>query len=254
MAAESKRYFLRLAFNGENYHGWQIQQNALTVQEKINNAISAILKTKINVVGCGRTDTGVHARQFHVHFDTSKEIHSEKEIFLRQMNGILPNDIVIYDLIPVKQDASARFDAVSRTYRYYISREKDPFSLKTSWFYHAAFNIDLMNAGANQLKNTRDFTSFSKVDTEVKTFICKLSRAEFKESGHLLVFTITADRFLRNMVRAIVGTLAELGRGSIDLVKLEEIIAGKNRSKAGYSVPAKGLFLEEVKYPADIFV
>ena len=248
------RYFIRLAYNGTNYHGWQIQKNAPSVQAVVNNALSKIFRYEINVVGCGRTDTGVHAHDFYIHFDIPYIIDKkDKKTYLRKLNGFLPTDISMYELFQVKKDAHTRFDATARTYQYFISREKDPFNQDFSWFVYGDIDVDKLNEAAKTLSDYTDFTSFSKVNTDTKTNNCKIQFAHWEEKDKMLIFTITADRFLRNMVRAIVGTLLDVGRGKNDLAGLKKIIESKNRSNAGYSVPAKGLFLTKVEYPEVLF-
>jgi tRNA pseudouridine38-40 synthase len=246
------RYFIRLAYNGSQYHGWQVQDNALTVQAVVNDAVSKIFGQQINVTGCGRTDTGVHARDFHIHFDLPYLIQ-DKDTYLNKLNGLLPNDISMYEIIPVIENAHTRFDAISRTYQYVISRRKDPFNQDFSWFVYGDINLKKLNEAANTLFEYTDFTSFSKVNTDTKTNNCKIQFAHWEEKDNILVFTITADRFLRNMVRAIVGTLMDIGRGKTNIEGLRKIIESKNRSNAGYSVPAKGLFLTKVEYPNSLF-
>jgi tRNA pseudouridine38-40 synthase len=245
------RYFVELAFNGKNYNGWQIQENAPSVQEVINRGLGLILNEPINVVGCGRTDTGVHAKQFFAHFDTENIINPAS--LTSKLNGFFPGDLVIHRIFPVKPDAHARFDAYNRTYCYYITRKKDPFLQDVAYHYHADLDIDLMNTGSSFLMNVTDFTSFSKVRTQVKNNNCRVMEAIWKSDHHMIVFSITADRFLRNMVRAIVGTMILLGRHKITMANLVQIIESKNRSNAGDSVPAHGLFLEHVNYPDHIF-
>ena len=248
------RYFIKLAFNGKNYHGWQMQDNALTIQSVINNALSKLLGEEINITGCGRTDTGVHAKEFYAHFDTCKNFtNDEKKRLIFKLNNFLPDDISIYEIINVKNNAHARFDAISRTYQYFISRQKDPFDNNFSYYVYGDINIDLMNEGAKILCEYEDFTSFSKLHSDVKTNNCKILNAKWVEREDKLIFTITADRFLRNMVRAIVGTLLDIGKKKISLKDFRKIIESKNRSDAGYSVPAKGLFLTKIEYPYDIF-
>ena len=248
------RYFIRLAYNGTHYNGWQVQDNAPTVQAVVNDAVSKIFRNEINVVGCGRTDTGVHARDFYIHFNLPYIIgEHENQTLLKKLNGILPPDISMHELFPVKKEAHTRFDATARTYQYFISRKKDPFDQGFSWFVYGDIDIDKLNEAANILFDYTDFTSFSKVNTDTKTNNCKIHFAHWEEKGNMLIFTITADRFLRNMVRAIVGTLLDVGRGKNDLVGLKKIIESKNRSNAGYSVPAKGLFLTKVEYPENLF-
>ncbi len=243
------RYFIRLAYCGTRYHGWQVQPNARSVQEEITRAFQVIWKYEINLVGCGRTDTGVHAREFFAHFELEENINSEdlKEMAFR-LNRYLDEDIVILDIYAVPPGLHARFNAVSRTYQYFIHTRKDPFLQDNSWFVPYEIDVARMNEGARLLLQTEDFTSFSKLHTEVKTNICHLSHAAWVREDHRLIFTITADRFLRNMVRAIVGTLVDLGLGKISLDDLEAIIEGRDRALAGESVPAKGLFLTAVKY------
>ncbi len=250
----SFRYFIKLAYSGKNYNGWQIQDNAHTIQAEINNALSVILREDINVVGCGRTDTGVHAKEFYAHFNLNTRLsESELNLKINKLNGYLPKDICIYDIFAVNPETHARFDAISRTYEYFISREKDPFNNDLTYFLHIDLDIDMMNNGAKILMEYDDFTSFSKVKTQVKTNICKITYAHWTQQDNLLIFTITADRFLRNMVRAIVGTLLDIGKGKNSLEDLRIIIENKNRSDAGYSVPAKGLFLSKVEYPYRLF-
>jgi tRNA pseudouridine38-40 synthase len=247
-----KRYFIQLAFNGKNYSGWQVQKNAPTVQETLYQGLATILNQPVNVAGCGRTDTGVHARQFFAHFDSDHI--TDSELLMERLNGFLPKDLVIHKILSVSPSAHARFDAISRTYRYYISQKKDPFLKDLSFHFHGELDVALMNKGSSLLLNVNDFTSFSKVRTQVKTNNCNVMEAYWKRENNILVFTITADRFLRNMVRAIVGTLLNLGRNKITLDEFDKIIKTRNRANAGDSVPAHGLFLESVKYPNTIYI
>ena len=244
------RFFIRLAYNGTHYHGWQVQDNARTVQQVITDAFRVIWKVEINLVGCGRTDAGVHARDYYAHFELEegRDMDELKDMAFR-LNRYLDEDIVILEIFPVPSDLHARFSAKSRTYQYYLHTRKDPFLNEISWFVPQGIDLEKMNAGSEMLLGTHDFTSFSKLHTDVKTNICTIIQANWEKSGHQLIFTITADRFLRNMVRAIVGTLMDLGQGKITLEDYLRIIDGKNRSLAGESVPAKGLFLTEIKYP-----
>jgi tRNA pseudouridine38-40 synthase len=243
------RYFLKLAYNGENYCGWQIQPNAVTVQETLNNALSLLLKEDINLVGAGRTDTGVHARVFYAHFDTeSKYSEQERNQLIDRINSFLPQDIVIYEFFPVKADFHARFNAVSRTYRYYITTEKKPFHTKFSHRIFYSLDIEKMNIVCEKLLLYKDFTSFSKVHTQTATNHCRVTHAHWFFENELLVFEITADRFLRNMVRSIVGTMLEVGRGKMTIEEFCSIIEQKDRSLAGVSVPAHALFLEGIEY------
>ena len=240
------RYFIKLAYNGTNYHGWQVQPNASSVQETLNNALSVILNSDINCMGAGRTDTGVHAKEMFAHFDYTPTL--EIESTLHKLNSYLPKDIAIYDIIPVHEDAHARFDAKKRTYQYHISFVKDVFSQEECWYYHQNLEVELMNQAAKILLNHTDFQCFSKVNTDVNTFNCTIYEAYWKQENNQLIFTISADRFLRNMVRAIVGTLVNVGLHKITLADFNSIIENKNRSEAGFSVPAQGLFLTKIEY------
>jgi len=243
------RYFIEFAFEGTRYHGWQIQKNTRTVQQVLNEACSLLLREPVKLTGCGRTDTGVHARQFFAHFEITREIPAEeREKLVYKLNSFLDSDIAVYNLFPVKPRVHARFSALARTYRYVISRNKDPFRVDRAYYLYGELDVERMNQGAEFLLSVSDFTSFSKVSTDTRTNICRVSAAAWEESGTELVFTIRADRFLRNMVRAIVGTLVDLGTGRITYDGFRQIVASKNRSDAGESVPACGLFLEEVSY------
>ena len=247
------RYFIKLAYKGTAYHGWQWQENALSVQQLLEEALSTIFNHEIAVTGAGRTDTGVHAREFYAHFDHDQDFTlSELEEKVYKLNSFLPKDIAVFEIFRVKEDAHARFDALSRTYEYRITTRKDPFNSDSAWYNRADLDVDMMNKGAKILLEYTDFTSFSKLHTEVKTNNCNLKKAGWETKGHLLVFTITADRFLRNMVRSVVGTLIELGRGRISLMEMRSIIEARDRSKAGMSVPAHGLYLVNVEYPEGI--
>jgi len=243
------RYFIKLAYNGARYHGWQIQENALTVQEVITKAVRLMWNKDFKMIGCGRTDTGVNATEFFAHFDLEegKSMDELNELAYR-LNRYLPDDIVIYSIFPVKPDLHSRYDALSRTYEYHIHTRKDPFLNELSWFVHQKLDIELMNRGGEILSEYDDFTSFSKANVKRKTNLCKVSIAHWELSGHCLIFTIKADRFLHDMVRAIVGTLIDLGQYKISIEDLRLIIESKNRCSAGESVPAKGLFLTRVEY------
>jgi tRNA pseudouridine38-40 synthase len=242
-----ERYFIKLAYNGTHYHGWQIQENAHTVQAEINEKLSLILGEEINLVGCGRTDTGVHAREFYAHFESKMEISKPGDIAFK-LDRFLPDDIVIHKIFKVAPDLHSRFSAIERTYKYYINQVKDPFSKNQSYFYHGPIEIQAMKDSCQYLSQFTDFTSFSKLHTQTSTNRCAIKKAEWEVDGDKLIFTITADRFLRNMVRAIVGTMMEIGKGKIPAKEMKSIIEAKDRSKAGYSVPAGGLFLEKVRY------
>jgi tRNA pseudouridine38-40 synthase len=239
------RYFLEFCFKGTHYSGWQIQENAVSVQEKINNALSVLLNAKTETIGCGRTDTGVHAKQFFAQFDAAAEI-SDKFKFVHQLNSILPHDISVFDYHPVKNGASARYDAVKRTYEYYLYRGKNPFlkEYATALFYD--IDVDNINKACNILLEHDDFKCFSKSRTQVKHTICKITKAGWESENGLHVFTISANRFLRGMVRAIVGTLLQVGKKELSLSK---IIESKDRSEAGASVDACGLYLSRIEYP-----
>lgn len=247
------RYFIYLSYDGSNYHGWQVQPNAPTVQEKLESALSLLMRTPISVTGAGRTDTGVNASTMVAHADFSEEIDC-KQIAYR-LNKILPPDIAIHYIRRVKDSAHARFDATSRRYRYYVSTAKNPFNRRYSCRLTGEIDFDAMNEAAAVLPEYTDFTSFSKLHTDTKTNNCKIAYARWSRlSADEWVFEIEADRFLRNMVRAIVGTLLMIGRGKIAKEQIREIIEKKLRSEAGDSAPAQALFLEEVKYPEDLFL
>lgn len=240
------RYFIKLAYNGTNYHGWQYQPNATSVQENLNKALQVILNSEINIMGAGRTDTGVHAKEMYAHFDFETPINIQS--LIHKLNSFLPKDIVIYDIIAVHDEAHARFDATKRTYEYHINTFKDAFLEDKSWYYHHDLDIDLMNEASKILFNHIDFQCFSKVNTDVNTFECTIFEAYWKKENNTIVFTISANRFLRNMVRAIVGTLVNIGLHKISLDDFNEIIKSKNRDKAGFSVPAHGLYLTKIEY------
>ena len=243
------RYFIELSYNGKAYHGWQNQPNAISVQQVLEEALSRILQTKIAVVGAGRTDAGVHASQLFAHFDIEKPL-IENLIF--KLNSFLPNDIAVHDVFKVKDDAHARFDALSRTYNYIISTKKDVFNFDFSYGFHLPLDIEKMNAACNILLQYKDFQCFSKSNTDVKTYNCTIEHAQWEFTNNELKFVITADRFLRNMVRAIVGTLISIGQGKTSINDLHEIIKSKDRSRAGTSVPAQGLYLVKIGYPKTI--
>jgi tRNA pseudouridine38-40 synthase len=242
-----QRYFIELFYDGTNYHGWQIQPNAVTVQEILNGCLSTVLRQPIETAGCGRTDTGVHAKEFFAHFDTEAPLDNNENL-LRSINAILPKDIAVKKIFPVTENAHARFDAISRSYEYHVHFDKEPFKYGYSWELRDRPDVDLMNEAASIIREHTDFSCFSKSNTQVKTNICKISRAEWMAEDDEIIFRITADRFLRNMVRAIVGTLLLVGKKEIKPEKVRDIIESKNRSMAGMSVPACGLFLTEVKY------
>ncbi|WP_231463946.1 MULTISPECIES: tRNA pseudouridine(38-40) synthase TruA [unclassified Pedobacter] len=243
-----KRYFIQIAYDGSLYHGWQIQPNAVTVQELLDKAMSIFFRQPIETLGCGRTDSGVHATDFYAHFDV-ENISEEKVLAaVGGINAMLPYQIAAKRIITVTDDAHARFDATARAYKYYIHFEKDPFKFNRSWLVKDGLDVDLMNQAAKELLNYTDFSCFSKSNTQTFTNNCKIVKAQFEEENGSLVFTIEADRFLRNMVRAIVGTLVRIGKKEINLEDFKNIIDSKNRSNAGQSVPACGLYLVKVEY------
>ncbi|MFP4620549.1 MAG: tRNA pseudouridine(38-40) synthase TruA [Bacteroidales bacterium] len=249
----AKRYFIHLAFKGTKYHGWQLQSNAPTIQETLNKALSTILQEKINLTGAGRTDTGVHASCFYAHFDLYSTEISDIQNTIFRVNRFLPDDIAIYNIFPVKNNSHARYDALSRTYQYQITKIKDPFRREFAYYCFWNLDVEKMNKASKILFNYKDFTSFSKSKTQVKTNFCEIYHAEWTEEKHLLIFTVKANRFLRNMVRAIVGTMLEIGQEKIEPESLRNIVESKNRSLAGYSVPPNGLFLTDVEYPDEVF-
>jgi len=244
------KYFLQLSYNGAAYHGWQNQPNAITVQEVIEKALSVLLKEKTPIVGAGRTDAGVHATQMFAHFIT-EVVFLETELVYK-LNALLPKDIAIQNVFKVIEDAHARFHAESREYLYRISLQKDVFNFDTSYYVRPKLDVAKMQEASRILLQYTDFQCFSKTNTDVKTYNCDISRADWKLVNQELQFTIKADRFLRNMVRAIVGTLVSIGLGKLEVEAMHEIIKSKNRSKAGYSVPAHALYLIEVAYPESI--
>ena len=251
---QKTRYFIFISYKGTSYHGWQIQPNSVTVQKILEEALSVVLKEKISTVGAGRTDTGVHATFFCAHFDSiSSDLLIIKNLIFR-LNRYLPPDISVSSIRQVLPDANARYSAISRTYKYYISRIKDPFFGNSSWYIHGYINTAAMNEACRILLQHSDFTSFSKLHSNAKSNICKIYNAVWEESESRLTLIIKADRFLRNMFRAIVGTMVEIGFEKMDLKEFEEIILVKDRCKAGKSAPAKGLFLVDVEYPEEIFI
>ncbi|WP_047545479.1 tRNA pseudouridine(38-40) synthase TruA [Psychroserpens sp. Hel_I_66] len=243
------RFFIELSYNGKAYHGWQNQPDAITVQEVLENALSTLLKQDISIVGAGRTDTGVHASQMFAHFDFDGKL-PENLVF--KLNSFLPKDIAITFIFEVEDDVHARFSAVSRTYNYRISTHKNVFNYDFAFTLQKRLDVNLMNKACGILLQYNDFQCFSKVNTDVKTYHCKLMKADWSVENDELIFTIKADRFLRNMVRAIVGTLVNIGLGKMELEHLHNIIESKNRSEAGFSVPAHGLYLVNVDYPNQI--
>lgn len=245
-----QRFFIELSYRGTAYHGWQIQPNAITVQQKIDDALSTFFGKQIETLGCGRTDTGVHAKQFFAHFDIDESFSENQELrFLKGVNSLLPYDIAILHLYEVPENSHARFDATRRSYQYHIHFQKDPFKRDTSWLLKDALNIKAMNTAASYILDYEDFGSFCKANADNFTNNCLVSRSEWEVQSDSIVYHITANRFLRNMVRAIVGTLVDIGKGKMPPEHIREIIESKSRCKAGPSVPACGLFLTEVNYP-----
>jgi len=247
------RYFINLSYKGTNFHGWQWQPNALSVQQILQDGLSAILKSKINIIGAGRTDTGVHATVYFAHFDFYNCLIIDDLVY--KLNSYLPDTVVVYNIFLMKDNAHARFDATSRTYEYRIYLGRNPFKIETTWqLYNIDLDIKKMNRAAKYLLDYTDFKCFSKSNTDVKTFDCKVEFAQWKLDGKNLIFTITANRFLRNMVRAIIGTLYNIGIGKNNPDSIKTLIESRDRKLAGFSVPAKGLFLTEIDYPKNIFM
>ncbi|MBQ8521946.1 MAG: tRNA pseudouridine(38-40) synthase TruA [Bacteroides sp.] len=247
------RYFIYLAYDGTRYHGWQVQPNGESVQGTLMKALSTFLRKEIEVVGAGRTDAGVHARLMVAHFDYEDPL--DVRMVADKLNRLLPPDISVYEIRPVKPEAHARFDATYRTYKYYVTTRKDPFNRHYAWRLFNEPDFARMNKAAKILFDYIDFTSFSKLHTDVKTNNCRIMHAEWTQTGpHEWVFTIQADRFLRNMVRAVVGTLIEVGRGKLTLDGFRQVIEKKDRCSAGNSVPGHALFLVDVGYPEGLFL
>ena len=244
------RYFLELSYNGKAYFGWQNQPDAISVQEVIEKALSTILKEETNIVGAGRTDTGVHALQMFAHFDTKKTLDLSDLKY--KLNSFLPKDVVIQDIFKVTENAHARFDALSREYVYRISQKKNAFTFNNTYYLKSALDTDKIVEASKILFEYKDFQCFSKSNTDVKTYHCNIMKAEWKFENDELQFTVKADRFLRNMVRAIVGTMLNIGLGKIAVEDLHQIIKSKNRSEAGFSVPAHALYLTKIEYPEHI--
>lgn len=249
-----QRYFIYLAYNGAAYHGWQNQPNAISVQQCIEESLTMIMRRPMPIVGAGRTDTGVHASLMVAHFDVEEPIADPAQ-FADRLNRILPKDIAIHKIVPVTPEAHARFSATSRTYKYYVTTRKDPFLGDQRCKVRGVFDIDKMNEAARILFEYIDFTSFSRLHTDVKTNNCQIMEAYWERTGtDDMVFTIKADRFLRNMVRAIVGTLLQVGRGKLSLADFRRVIEQKDRCKAGDSAVGQALFLVDIEYPAELFL
>ena len=244
------RYFIELSYNGSAYHGWQIQPSAISVQEVIEKSLSTLLKESVSIMGAGRTDTGVHASQMFAHFDTESTFNIPDLVF--KLNSFLPKDIAIHTIFKVKPDAHTRFNAVSRTYLYRITLHKNVFTNDNVYYVKQNLDVDKMNIASKILLEYKDFQCFSKSNTDVKTYNCNIIKAEWVRKNDELQFIIQADRFLRNMVRAIVGTMINIGLGKINIDDLHAIIKSKNRSEAGFSVPAHALYLTKIEYPEDL--
>ena len=244
------RYFIELSYNGKAYHGWQNQPNAISVQEVVEKALSTLLKSPMTIVGAGRTDTGVHAKQMFAHFDTDLEFDNKSLTF--KLNSFLPKDIAIHSIFEVNGEVHARFDAISRTYIYKLSLSKNAFTFDSAYYIKMNLVQEQMQRASSLLLNYKNFKCFSRSNSDVKTYNCDIKKAEWKAIGDEFEFTIKADRFLRNMVRAIVGTLLEIGQGKIKVEELNKIIESQDRSQAGPSVPAHGLYLMEIEYPKSI--
>jgi len=242
------RYFLRLSYNGTAYAGWQVQPNATTVQQVLNEKLEILLKTSVETTGCGRTDTGVHASCFYVHFDVSDTV-TDRNGFLNSMNAVLPHDMAVHEIIEVDDNAHARFDATLRTYRYFITTEKNPFLINRVLRIYQNVDLNTMKECCSLIKGKHDFSAFSKTGTQVKTNICTVSEATWESRNNLIVFTISADRFLRGMVRAVVGTMLEAGVGKVSPADFKNIINSGKRSEAGMAASPDGLYLSDVKYP-----
>jgi tRNA pseudouridine38-40 synthase len=247
------RYFLTLAYNGTSFHGWQRQPNATSVQQTLEEALTTLLRKPIAITGAGRTDTGVHAKEMMAHFEGDLSLEEEENLpYL--INRFLQEEIVIYRLDKVKADAHARFDATARTYEYHLGFQKNPFKQQLYYYFHQPVSLEKMSEAAQILLEYEDFEAFAKTHSDVKTFLCNVTRADWESTAEGAIFTITANRFLRNMVRAIVGTLLEIGTGKIEVADMHKIIQSKNRGEAGFSVPAAGLYLTEIQYPKSIYL
>ncbi|GIZ15365.1 tRNA pseudouridine(38-40) synthase TruA [Capnocytophaga catalasegens] len=245
------RYFVEFAYNGKAYCGWQSQPNSVSVQQIMEHSLSVLLSCPIALTGAGRTDSGVHSRQMFAHFDYEGIIQHN---FVHRVNTFLPHDIVIYGFYQVENEAHARFDALKRTYQYYIVQHRNPFLTDFAYHFQWSLDIDSMNKACEILKTYTDFQCFSKSKTDIKTYLCKIEKAFWERNNeNILIFEITADRFLRNMVRAIVGTMLNIGQGKLTLEGFKQVIESKNRGKAGFSVPAHGLYLTQVVYPERLF-
>lgn len=246
------RYFFEINYSGANYHGWQNQANAIGVQQIVEEVMTKIFRQKVAIVGSGRTDTGVHCVQQFFHTELEREFDHQK--WIQKLNSFLPKDIAIRSVRAVRADAHARYNAVERSYEYKITREKNPLLVGYAFHYFRELNVPTMNKAAALLLGAHDFECFSKVKTDVNHFICDIKKAHWNQNGELLVFSITANRFLRGMVRAIVGTLLDVGTAKITVSEFRDIVKSKDRKRAGMNVPPEGLYLTRVIYPAGIFL
>ncbi len=254
MLQKYQRYFIECAYDGTAYNGWQIQPNGIGVQQVIEEALHTLLRQIYPILGSGRTDTGVHARQQFAHVDLPAMEETSLQQLVFKLNNILPDDVTIRNIFPVKPTAHARFDAIRRTYKYYLSFQKDVFSFRHQYYYRGKLNMQAMESAAAIIPHYTDFSSFCKSHAASKTPFCKVETSFWEETEQGWVYTISADRFLRNMVRAIVGTMIEAGKGKISADELHDIIQKRDRRAAGFSAPANGLFLHRVEYPEDIFM
>ena len=243
----NRKYAIELSYNGANYHGWQIQPNANTVQQELTRAVSTITRTPITITGAGRTDTGVHAAYFTAHFESVADLDTRELCF--RLNRLLPNDISLFSIKKVGDDFHARYSAISRTYKYLVTSGKSAFLHDLSHQYTGVLNLDKMNQAADFLTRYTDFTSFAKLHSDNKANICRVYSASWSEYREFLIFTIKADRFLRNMVRAITGTLLDIGKGSMEPGEMERILIAMDNNLASMSAPAKGLYLTDIEYP-----
>jgi len=249
------RYFVSLSYKGTKFHGWQIQPNENTIQQELEKAFSTILQIKTPITGAGRTDSGVHAMNYIAHFDMdNNKYNNDLKSLIYKLNSILPYDIAIHEIKQVKENSHARFDANSRTYQYFISTKKNAFKHELTWLKYGKLNINLMNKACEILIKYDDFTSFAKLHTDNKTNICSIYKASWQKDDSNIIFEITANRFLRNMVRSIVGTIISIGLERLSLEDFKVIIESKNRNNAGVSAPASGLFLVEIAYPEELYL
>lgn len=253
METPGKRYFLNIAFRGAVYHGWQRQKNHVTVQQVMEDRLSTLLQEKMKVIGCGRTDSRVHAKNYYLHFDTSHDLENR---FLRKLNSLLPGDIWAKEIFAAKhKELSARFDAISRTYEYWICTIKDPFYIDLATYFYQPMDLELMNRACGYLMKFEHFESFSKLNKDLNNYRCEVYEASWdRRTGELLCFRITANRFVRSMVRLIVGTMADLGTGKISLEEFRKTLEKRDRKLSGKAAPPDGLYLTDVEYPGDALI